>query len=193
MGRPPSQSPARSVAATPTRARESRSTMVVSFGPHARPAFDVPSRQKNRGAAPRERVRRMGHRLLDDQPDLRYTPMRPGLQPGHLGNVRSEPSLIYPTPTKGTTDHEDDGDRGGDGRSGGNSAARCEREGGGGRQVAGLQSRQSEQPGERSEEHTSELQSLAYVVCRLLLEKKKDEAKTLLVQAAAEARRVWQR
>src|SRR2546425_3539113 len=29
------------------------------------------------------------------------------------------------------------------------------------------------QAGERSEEHTSELQSLAYLVCRLLLEKKK--------------------
>src|SRR2546425_3835697 len=29
--------------------------------------------------------------------------------------------------------------------------------------------------GERSEEHTSELQSLAYLVCRLLLEKKKCE------------------
>src|SRR2546423_13271398 len=28
-------------------------------------------------------------------------------------------------------------------------------------------------PGRRSEEHTSELQSLAYLVCRLLLEKKK--------------------
>src|SRR2546425_8156115 len=28
--------------------------------------------------------------------------------------------------------------------------------------------------GERSEEHTSELQSLAYLVCRLLLEKKND-------------------
>src|SRR2546425_3496278 len=28
---------------------------------------------------------------------------------------------------------------------------------------------------ERSEEHTSELQSLAYLVCRLLLEKKKTE------------------
>src|SRR5205823_14781205 len=30
-----------------------------------------------------------------------------------------------------------------------------------------------EQAGSRSEEHTSELQSLAYLVCRLLLEKKK--------------------
>src|SRR2546425_7979604 len=30
-------------------------------------------------------------------------------------------------------------------------------------------------PGGRSEEHTSELQSLAYLVCRLLLEKKKKE------------------
>src|SRR2546425_7664796 len=29
------------------------------------------------------------------------------------------------------------------------------------------------EPDERSEEHTSELQSLAYLVCRLLLEKKK--------------------
>src|SRR2546425_2971646 len=31
---------------------------------------------------------------------------------------------------------------------------------------------------ERSEEHTSELQSLAYLVCRLLLEKKKKELGT---------------
>src|SRR2546425_1643053 len=31
------------------------------------------------------------------------------------------------------------------------------------------------QPGFRSEEHTSELQSLAYLVCRLLLEKKKNK------------------
>src|SRR5687767_15219001 len=31
----------------------------------------------------------------------------------------------------------------------------------------------STRPGARSEEHTSELQSLAYLVCRLLLEKKK--------------------
>src|SRR2546425_4898877 len=30
----------------------------------------------------------------------------------------------------------------------------------------------------RSEEHTSELQSLAYLVCRLLLEKKKKKTKT---------------
>src|SRR2546423_7860820 len=32
---------------------------------------------------------------------------------------------------------------------------------------------------QRSEEHTSELQSLAYLVCRLLLEKKKSELTTL--------------
>src|SRR2546425_8953049 len=31
----------------------------------------------------------------------------------------------------------------------------------------------SDRDGHRSEEHTSELQSLAYLVCRLLLEKKK--------------------
>src|SRR5712672_4301854 len=34
-------------------------------------------------------------------------------------------------------------------------------------------------PGPRSEEHTSELQSLAYLVCRLLLEKKKYEVSML--------------
>src|SRR2546425_3789943 len=33
--------------------------------------------------------------------------------------------------------------------------------------------------GHRSEEHTSELQSLAYLVCRLLLEKKKDVRRVL--------------
>src|SRR2546423_10639960 len=32
---------------------------------------------------------------------------------------------------------------------------------------------------QRSEEHTSELQSLAYLVCRLLLEKKKTDIKRL--------------
>src|SRR5687767_15484017 len=35
-----------------------------------------------------------------------------------------------------------------------------------------------EDPTWRSEEHTSELQSLAYLVCRLLLEKKKKTNKT---------------
>src|SRR3989441_2628817 len=34
----------------------------------------------------------------------------------------------------------------------------------------------------RSEEHTSELQSLAYLVCRLLLEKKKNEVKTITAE-----------
>src|SRR2546425_8785431 len=38
------------------------------------------------------------------------------------------------------------------------------------REVGGAGDRDS---GSRSEEHTSELQSLAYLVCRLLLEKKK--------------------
>src|SRR2546425_3693407 len=36
-----------------------------------------------------------------------------------------------------------------------------------------LAERELGQPRKRSEEHTSELQSLAYLVCRLLLEKKK--------------------
>src|SRR3989441_7722210 len=37
--------------------------------------------------------------------------------------------------------------------------------------------------GERSEEHTSELQSLAYLVCRLLLEKKKKQNKVIMVRS----------
>src|SRR2546425_9401191 len=40
------------------------------------------------------------------------------------------------------------------------------------------QDRNHQEPEQRSEEHTSELQSLAYLVCRLLLEKKKK--KTIL-------------
>src|SRR2546425_9080552 len=38
------------------------------------------------------------------------------------------------------------------------------------------------EPLERSEEHTSELQSLAYLVCRLLLEKKKKRTNTIRKQ-----------
>src|SRR2546425_7351795 len=42
----------------------------------------------------------------------------------------------------------------------------------------------------RSEEHTSELQSLAYLVCRLLLEKKKNKKNltTLVIDALSSAR-----
>src|SRR2546425_3054303 len=40
-------------------------------------------------------------------------------------------------------------------------------------QLAALFEHGARAGGERSEEHTSELQSLAYLVCRLLLEKKK--------------------
>src|SRR3712207_7672743 len=39
-----------------------------------------------------------------------------------------------------------------------------------------VQQRQGDQEGQRSEEHTSELQSRQYLVCRLLLEKKKTYA-----------------
>src|SRR2546425_2595331 len=40
----------------------------------------------------------------------------------------------------------------------------------------------------RSEEHTSELQSLAYLVCRLLLEKKKNFTGTSAVRATEDLR-----
>src|SRR2546425_8990246 len=45
------------------------------------------------------------------------------------------------------------------------------------RQGQVVQSQKARQRRQRSEEHTSELQSLAYIVCRLLLEKKKSNIK----------------
>src|SRR3989441_6410355 len=39
----------------------------------------------------------------------------------------------------------------------------------------------------RSEEHTSELQSLAYLVCRLLLEKKKHKIRARVIARKSEA------
>src|SRR2546425_8665058 len=44
--------------------------------------------------------------------------------------------------------------------------------------VTALNKEKLEQELQRSEEHTSELQSLAYLVCRLLLEKKKKHINT---------------
>src|SRR2546425_7452360 len=43
----------------------------------------------------------------------------------------------------------------------------------------------------RSEEHTSELQSLAYLVCRLLLEKKKERRELILREVDVEGAIVW--
>src|SRR5687767_15203314 len=54
--------------------------------------------------------------------------------------------------------------------------ARVERHGGSG-SIGKIAFREGPQ---RSEEHTSELQSLAYLVCRLLLEKKNKKRKILL-------------
>src|SRR3989441_6311306 len=45
----------------------------------------------------------------------------------------------------------------------------------------------------RSEEHTSELQSLAYLVCRLLLEKKKHRVTQHLGRCICSARPKWHR
>src|SRR3712207_8648467 len=55
--------------------------------------------------------------------------------------------------------------------------------------------RHRRRPERRSEEHTSELQSRQYLVCRLLLEKKKKTKETVLFQSlhyAEEQRRVRQ-
>src|SRR2546425_9473094 len=46
-----------------------------------------------------------------------------------------------------------------------------------------LRQRREQRLGIRSEEHTSELQSLAYLVCRLLLEKKKKKKQEMYTQA----------
>src|SRR2546425_8094304 len=45
---------------------------------------------------------------------------------------------------------------------------------------------ESTPPPERSEEHTSELQSLAYLVCRLLLEKKKKTIQKVDTRSSAQ-------
>src|SRR3989441_6141660 len=49
----------------------------------------------------------------------------------------------------------------------------------GGRRPRRVRHRLALRHGARSEEHTSELQSLAYLVCRLLLEKKKKTTHTI--------------
>src|SRR5258706_8887109 len=50
-----------------------------------------------------------------------------------------------------------------------------------------VDARQKATPGNRSEEHTSELQSLTNLVCRLLLEKKKN--KTTRIKQTTEQRK----
>src|SRR3712207_7839319 len=51
----------------------------------------------------------------------------------------------------------------------------------GGEQVEGEGADHLLLPGTRSEEHTSELQSRQYLVCRLLLEKKKNKNSTIII------------
>src|SRR2546425_9241608 len=50
-----------------------------------------------------------------------------------------------------------------------------------------------EEQGNRSEEHTSELQSLAYLVCRLLLEKKKRKKSTIMISNTTKTARSMRR
>src|SRR5260370_18321309 len=57
---------------------------------------------------------------------------------------------------------------------------------------AGRISVRSSEPNERSEEHTSELQSHLNLVCRLLLEKKKKNNKIQMKHAAGRARQQTQ-
>src|SRR3989442_8667428 len=49
-----------------------------------------------------------------------------------------------------------------------------------------------EAAGGRSEEHTSELQSRPHLVCRLLLEKKKEQGSAVLIEGLLhEVREIW--
>src|SRR5438105_5996014 len=64
-------------------------------------------------------------------------------------------------------------------RSGGNAGRQClQRLHGSAGFLVSLQSRRSPPRARRSEEHTSELQSRVDLVCRLLLEKKKNKKRT---------------
>src|SRR5687767_15387082 len=68
---------------------------------------------------------------------------------------------------RGAVEGAGGGDGGGEERRGGEVAADLLQH------QRGFGRAEAEAAGGRSEEHTSELQSLAYLVCRLLLEKKK--------------------
>src|SRR2546425_4965225 len=59
------------------------------------------------------------------------------------------------------------------------------------RQREGAHAAVREQPHGRSEEHTSELQSLAYLVCRLLLEKKKTKTRREVSDSKPWPLRTW--
>src|SRR2546425_11705088 len=74
---------------------------------------------------------------------------------------------------------------------GGHPARRRLRERGAGRrgEHALGDARTDDLPHERSEEHTSELQSLAYLVCRLLLEKKKKKKNNNCISRREERRK----
>src|SRR2546425_8690058 len=73
-------------------------------------------------------------------------------------------TTLFRSPAKGNAGHLSFGGRGGEGRRGPSAHVR---------RGVGRSGRRARVQGGRSEEHTSELQSLAYLVCRLLLEKKK--------------------
>src|SRR2546425_2793225 len=59
--------------------------------------------------------------------------------------------------------------------------------------IASFSGNQTQEPGgvlQRSEEHTCELQSLAYLVCRLLLEKKKNQRECTLAKPPCQECRI---
>src|SRR3712207_8620695 len=89
--------------------------------------------------------------------------------------IRRPPrSTLFPYTTLFRSRRHTDG--GGAGRRGGGPGAPGRVDGGAGRRGASLRGRWVDPPRarlRRSEEHTSELQSRQYLVCRLLLEKKK--------------------
>src|SRR3712207_8620097 len=97
--------------------------------------------------------------------------------------IRRPPrSTLFPY----TTLFRSTGDRGRELRAAGSGTAACGDEAGGDRAGDLGERRRSQTAGldevrpARSEEHTSELQSRQYLVCRLLLEKKKNKKRDIM-------------
>src|SRR2546425_8385622 len=134
------------------------------------------------GRPPRAASRAGGSlRLMDDLAADDCERSAAGERPARERRVaafREEPCGMH-GPARGDVQHDDVGGRFGFQRS----ARKPKCDGGCGAHAKDqLGERQHSSPYElrmRSEEHTSELQSLAYLVCRLLLEKKKKQNKNI--------------
>src|SRR5215213_11899771 len=107
------------------------------------------------------------------EPGLHPAGQPPRARPGERCNARDRRSDRHPGRQCGATWRRRDGT--GDLRREGGARPTGRRERA--TEGSGARGRAAPPPGQRSEEHTSELQSLTNLVCRLLLEKKKKKKK----------------